>query len=204
MRVLALKGQVPSHSASEFSPSINLLDMGQPEYGWLRRQQMYYFGRNQAALAANFNYWALSPNFVGRAGIAVVERVIFANTSGVATGCFVMLMAQLTVGGGTLAMARDDRQNNGLNTSANRTGLFTGAFAQSATNLQASIPSQVVSLQTAIADTVQLDIPFVLTGNTDAGIGNVNSLVVQQQTVNQNGACTIVWRERAMLVSEAT
>lgn len=198
MRALALKGELPSFSGSEFLPIIQLLDLTDIEYRFLRREQLYQGGALQGALAANFNYITLGLIGTGR-GVAVVDQIILVNTSAGAQRFTIYMHSNAVIGSaGGLVSSRDDRQNKGVQLS--RAGMFGVGSSQDPGDLGGSIFGAIHILVPA-GQSLVYPCNYVLTANTDSSNGQPVRLSVQTTTANVSSGAFMTWRERAAPVS---
>jgi hypothetical protein len=196
MRALALKGSLPSYSGGEFLPSIQTLDLAEPQYDYLRRFSRFQGGARTTPVAAQFNYVFLGRNAVQgtRDMLAHVYKVIFSNFSASAVGFLMWMAADTLLGVGSgQAVMMDDR----LTTT--RSG-FTIGNLQTATNVSSGIFG-LIEVQLPANTSFVLDIDYVLT-NTYSAANFPNVLATQTDVVNVDTRVVFLWRERAALPSE--
>lgn len=202
MRALGLKGATPSYLEPEFGASINLMDLRDPEFVYLRRGTLYSAGATFVALAANFNYLCLANRILSRVALAVVEGVLLSNLSAATLGFWFGINANVTLSGGTLAHSRDDRQNGGIVGSSARAGIYSCGSFQNAADVMGTAGNFALA-QIPAGNSLYIPLPgHVLTGNIDSGNGQQAMFTVQTAAVNVASSATIFWREKNVLASE--
>jgi hypothetical protein len=202
MRALALKGELPSYTGGEFDPSITVADLTDPEYLWLRRVARLSQGVTIAAVAAQFSQAGFTAIAGANRVLAVIESLIITNST--AGGLTFMVDSQpvatlAAAAANTPKSALDDRAIpfNALQPTPNF-GWVTATAAAEITGLGriiVAIPSNT---------TIILPLNWVFTARTVLNTPAPSSLLVQCGTVNNAFHAAVVWRERALLASEAT
>jgi hypothetical protein len=192
MRSLALKGALPQFLNGEYQAGINLLDLTDPEYQYLRRFQRFQGGAAVGAVAAQYSYVAIGRNGSSRDMIAVVEKIVIANIGAANQQFYIYLTGNPLFGPGSgLNLPTDDR-------SPSNSGFTIGTF-NSATDISSALFG-VCRVCLNVYQTITLDTPYILT-NALTG-GNLSLLYVQTQALNSPLAVTFYWRERAVVAGE--
>lgn len=207
MRALDLKGDLPQHLVPAIAPTAQATDFTDPEFQYLRRMNRWQGAIRQPALAANFNYAVLGRNAVppnNRASIAIVERIIIVNNAAGPNPYWIYLNQNAAgpVGvGSNSGIPMDDRNaNNGTLATA---GQFTLGTVQSVTDFHPTgLVAGAMPLELPANNSIQLEGPWILTGNADNAFTAPAQLVVQNGNVNQNLSVTFIWRERNLFSSE--
>jgi hypothetical protein len=197
MRALALKGQLPSYSGGEFIPTVQSLDLAEPQYDYLRRFSRFQGGARLTALAANFNYVFLGRNAVSgvRDMLAHVSQIILTNfQAAAATGFLIYIGADTLLGVGSgQSIMMDDR----LVTT--RSGFTIGSL-QSGTNVSSGLFG-LLEVMVPAASSLVLDLDYILS-NTYSAAAFPNVLISQTNAQNVDTRTTFIWRERVALTTE--
>lgn len=202
MRALALKGELPSYSGSEFQPSINITDLRDPEYLWLRRTVRYEQGLILPVVAGQFSQCAFSPVANASRVLAVVEQLILTNSSG-AGFTFLVDCLPTTLIAAPASLPRstmDDRAIPANSLQATPNFGLTNATAVAAL-LTGSGP---LVIGVPATSTIVLPLNWVFTARQVLNTPAPSFLQVQCGTVATACHVAVVWRERSMLAAEQT
>lgn len=203
-RALNVKGDLPQLTEADFNLALLTGNLTDPEYRWGGREGYYVNGTSVTAVAAQFSAAILGPRTgAGRSAIAVVEKILIVNLTGVANNFrFGLLPASKTAATPTLAGAPgDDRIIQGRSVATSIFGTGTGT---SATDPRYFSQSGIIRLP---ADqSIVIPGPWVLTGAVmnDGAADTSVYFGVFTDAVNTSLEATIWWRERQLLASEAT
>lgn len=206
MRALELKGDLPEFLLPRFSPVVQVLDLAQPEFHYLRRTNWWQGGVRTAAVAAQFSYAFLGRNAVGavrRNAIAVCEHIVLTNPNAAAGGYLIYLLANGAApgSGSNSGIPMDDRIASAgvLNAAAN----YTIGSATSATDFApGGSVAGPMRVQLTPATTLIVPGPWILTGQVDSAGVNPVQLVVQTNSLNVELNAAFVWRERQLSPTE--
>lgn len=180
----ALQGTPPGHLESTYGVGITLDDYTAPEFWWLRRGLLGFWGGLQAAVAAQAG-WVGIQGAVGT--LTIVKRTIITNPTATAQSVFVGLTTVTPSAGAYFPCPVRDTRGGSASQCAT-----TGGVRASAANTAPTTPLRVFVPPTS---SVVIEIPFVLTGAA--------FFSAQCQTLNADFAANIEFAERALLVSEA-
>lgn len=188
-RALGLKGQLPESIEREYYLNLTAEDLTQPEFYRARRKNYVNIGVPQTAAAALRNLWQLLPPPGNSGTLTVVERVIIAATTADQWRIgLVPPSATATTQGNSKTMDGRNPPGGGVGASAS---LFqieqTAATVAGAGTMVVRVPA---------GTTFEVRGPWIL------GPGTSPALVVQQATVNLDGAVSFVWTERHATDSE--
>jgi hypothetical protein len=202
MRGLALKGSLPQYITGELEPSVTVADLTGPEYYWLRRTTRLCQGLSFAGTAAQFSGIAFAPVANAGRSLAVLERVIIANSAGVAQSYFFDFFTNSLVGAaaGTPKPTLDDRAmpfNVGQPVPA-----FGLVNATSAAGIIGAAGNQVITV--AVNQNFELVLNAVFTNRQVNTTPSPMLFMLQGAAVNQALTATFFWRERALLATEAS
>jgi hypothetical protein len=204
MRALALKGELPSYSGNTFDPSVQVDDLTQYEYQYLRRMVRVMAGAGVSAVAAQVPFIGLVPTAGVNRALAVIERVIISNPHTAAvTATFGMTEPAIGISApaaGTPHLPIDDR--------ASRSDAFqySPQFAiSSGTNVGSVFPGGFGVAQVSLAPnaSIVVEVGAVMTGRKNPATGAFSGFYVGHGTVNAPLLADFVWRERQILASEA-
>jgi hypothetical protein len=201
MRALALKGQLPQYIEGELNASITAFDLADPEYLWLRRNVRLSQGITIAAVAAQFAQFAFAPVANAGRSLAVVEQLILANPTAATQTFLVDSQPNIALGAAPNVpkSALDDRAipfNQLQPTPAFGLGNAQGAVAITGAG--------ALSIAVGAGQTVILPLNWIFTNRVVLPTPAPSLLLVQHSVVNLPLTAGIVWRERALLATEAT
>lgn len=193
MRALGLKGDLPRDVERNFGLGIQLADLEQPEFQYLKRAVLWESGGTQNAVAAEFGVLALG----GRAGavtrdtVAIVEKCIITNLGAAAAFSVGVDWAATTTFAGGLnrtSYPRDDRAAL-VATSAFATGTDSDpaqliGSSHYVFNLNANERQEVIG-------------PWVISNKPNAA-GLPSLFIVQCALVNNAFRAGVMWRERQL------
>lgn len=185
-RALGIQGSVPGHVDPTVGVGIQVDDLREVEFQYLRRCIPAYYGSTVAAVAAQFGFSSIRG---GNGNLTIVEKCIINNTSAAALVFNCGIMAAFPNGVGAVAgTARDSRFGVGvLNTLAQVRGGNDVAPVAPALPFQVAVPA---------GQSVCLEPGIVLSSS-----GAFFSIIAG--TVNLAFSVAWFWRERAQLLTEA-
>lgn len=203
-RALNVKGDLPQLTEPAFNLALLTGNLTDPEYRWGGREGYYVNGTSVAGVAAQFGACILGPRAgAARSAIAVVEKILIVNLTGVANNWrFGLLPASKTAAVPTLAGAPgDDRIIAGRSVASSVFATGTGtAVADPRYFTQSGI------IRLPADQSIVIPGPWVITGATmnDGAVDTLTYFGVFSDAVNTAVECTMWWRERQLLASEAT
>lgn len=199
MRALALKGQLPQYLDPEFQASINLADLTDAEFRYLRRETLWEAGLTQAAVVGEFGVLVVGPkNNSTRTTLGVIEEVIVQNIAGSATSLRVGLISTANTGSAANAGAgvpRDDRYAGASNQSVFGVGVGSNAVSPTTYTNTSFIRLGVDAIATVKG-------PWVLTNGVGPTAASQVLMGVWGTEVNKALQAHFIWRERALLTTE--
>lgn len=198
MRALTLKGALPQHVDGRIGGSITVMDLTQPDYSWLRREQRFLGGSSQGAVVGEFGIAVLGPRPGSVRSTLCVAYADIQNQTG-AAGLFRYgfllegnIGSALAVGDGG---PMDDRVVSGLAAAKPNFGIGTGS--------QVADPGPVAAGRCRLPADGQATVgPFILTNARDAGGISKWHAAVYGSAVNQAVLVTWRWTERTLMQSE--
>lgn len=185
-RALGIQGSVPGHVDPRVGVGIQIDDLREVEFQYLRRCTTAYFGSTVAAVAGQFGFSSIRG---GNGNLTILEKCIIANTSAAALVFSCGIQGAFPSGVGAVAgTARDSRFGVGV--------LNTLAAVRGGTDAAPVAPSLPFQVAVPAGQSVVLEPEIVL-----ASAAAFFSIIAG--TVNLGFSVGWFWRERAQLNTEA-
>jgi len=185
-KALSIQGSVPGHVDPRLSTGIQVDDFTRPEFAYLRRLTLAYFGSNVPAGGAGL--FGFSSIRGGSGKIVVVEKVLIGNPTAATIVFSCGVQGAFPSGVGAVAgTARDTRFGVGT--------LNTLAVVRGGTDAAPVAPSLPFQVAVPAGATYCLEPQIVL-----VGVGSFFSIIAG--TANVAISAAWFWRERAQLHTE--
>ena len=196
MRILSLKGDLPSYLDPRYSVGFQVDDYSRPEWSWNRRQSRWSVGGTAVAGAGVFSIFTFfGQNVQGRNTMAIVDSIVVSNPS----AATISLTFGLTMSGnGGVAATRfgqmlDDRQF-----------LATQSAYAAGTGQNAVSPAPAQGYLFSVPAGGSFALPVCPLVMTNQALAFTSGIVIVPTVVNTGFQCGMVWRERQLSDSELT
>lgn len=190
-KALNLSGSAPNVLDPTVQVGIQLADMDNVEYAWLRRTSRFHAGIAVGAVAAQNGGMSLSLITNQAPTMAVIEELQFTNYAATTSLFYMDLAAAALVGGSVRVQPLDGRMTGGV--ARPQVALNGGTAA-------ISIPATAVSITVPANATVTIQPNLVLTSTGSA----TQTLNLFCATANQSASFYARWRERLMAGPESS
>jgi hypothetical protein len=202
MRAAEIKGDLPEYVEQYVQGEVQLDNLLNPEYSYLRRMSRYHGGRTIAAAAGAFTGVAFAPQSgITVRSLCVVERLVISNPNAGA------MVAQVAVGVPSVAIV----QAGGVGPNPSDDRLMPAAAGAAVSAFYPVTNSNAVAMLSGFDpirfdipgnSSVQVDIPFVLTNKSPVNASTFAALLVEPSAVNLGIRVSFSWRERQLLSTE--